>query len=436
MGGMAKVVNGKGPLQLLLEAAKATAIKAGDPCTLEELTVMSSSSDPFRLDTPKNHQIGAWLADSLARLGVTGTRHLRGMHYILIGQPKPDGSKYANTPKDWEWLGTVLKAARWLGYLDFDQVIDNRNSPPLLRLAGEPDPGEPTLDTGLKAEFTDNIHPRVGLSHFAGVQPYRLAMVGEKASLEEVLLPIAWDFDTDLMLPTGDLSDTLVYQLAAAAYADDRPLRVFYFSDCDPSGWNMPSVLGHKLRALTALKFPGLDFEVHRVALTPDQVRAHDLPENPLKETERRGEKWSLRMRVEQTEIDALAALRPRVLDQLARDALAPYFDARMADRTQAVQRQWEADAQQVVDDAETAEQAQARADAEVRLAELADEIADLDDSLRVDLADFDLPELPEPPEAELTGDQPRALTDSGLHFYGHVTRLRADRDYDTDPPY
>ena len=58
--------------------------------------------------------------------------------------------------------------------------------------------------------------------------------------------------------------------------------------------------VSRKLQALKALEFGGLDIEVHRVALTPDQVREYGLPSTPLKDTERRADKWTAAMGVEQ----------------------------------------------------------------------------------------------------------------------------------------
>ena len=37
-----------------------------------------------------------------------------------------------------------------------------------------------------------------------------------------------------------------------SAARDGRPMVVFYFSDCDPSGWQMPVSLYRKLQALKA----------------------------------------------------------------------------------------------------------------------------------------------------------------------------------------
>ena len=93
-----------------------------------------------------------------------------------------------------------------------------------------------------------------------------------------MLGPIAESYRADLYLPTGDISDTHVHQMAKIGAEDGRPMRVLYFADADPSGWNMGIVIARKLHAFKVLHFPDLEFEVHRAALTPDQVREFDLP--------------------------------------------------------------------------------------------------------------------------------------------------------------
>jgi hypothetical protein len=152
--------------------------------------------------------------------------------------------------------------------------------------------------------------PKLGVDDFTGTQPYKLVIVGEKSSLDDVLGPIADEFEADLYLPTGEISDTLIHHQMAKIGADDgRPMVVLYFSDADPAGWQMPISVARKLQAMQVSLFPELDFEVHRVALTPNQVREYGLPSTPLKDTERRGDAWQAAMGVEQTEIDALASL-------------------------------------------------------------------------------------------------------------------------------
>src|SRR5262249_9800209 len=123
-------------------------------------------------------------------------------------------------------------------------------------------------------------------------QPCRIIFIGEKVSLRPILEPLTRRIDGELILPTGDISDTLLFGMAARADADGRPAVVLYFSDFDPAGWNMPIVVARKLQALRDLKHPDLDIRVYRVALTYEQCVSLNLPSTPLKEGERRADAW------------------------------------------------------------------------------------------------------------------------------------------------
>ena len=131
----------------------------------------------------------------------------------------------------------------------------------------------------------------------------------------------------DLYLPTGEISDTLVHRIARDANDDGRPLVMFTLADCDPAGRQMSVSIGRKLQALRDLLFPDLRFEVVPVALNPEQVAALGLPSTPLKETEKRADRWREAFGIEQTEIDALATLRPDVLREIVERAFDPYVD-------------------------------------------------------------------------------------------------------------
>jgi hypothetical protein len=306
----------RSPLRQALDTAIAEA--NGRKLSMKDLTVLAVQNDPFRLDTPARHRDGEWLAITARELGLGSRKiHLRGLHYMLIGRPKPDGTPYTNTEADWLWLsGDCGKASRWLGYLPFDQVVDQRNAEPITRIFEPPGDPWPYVHVGIRVEIPEylDLEPRVGLYPFRGVQPYKLVMIGEKSSLDAVLAPIAAAYEADLYLPTGEPSDTQIYQMAKIGADDGRPMVVSYFSDADPSGWQMPLSVGRKLQAFKTSLFPELDFQVQRVALTPDQVREYGLPSTPLKDTEKRADAWQAAMGVEQTEIDALASLQPDLL--------------------------------------------------------------------------------------------------------------------------
>lgn len=172
--------------------------------SLKALTVLAPQNDPFRVDTPARHRDGAWLANTLGTLGVTGPRHLRGLHYILISQPKPNGEPYTNTEADWIWLEQhAAKSARWNGYIPFDRIVDQRNDAPEIQ---EWKPAYPlhyvSVDFEVYAPDYDDLAPKAQIT-----QPYHLVLVGEKSSLRPVLGPVASRYQADLYLPTGEISE-------------------------------------------------------------------------------------------------------------------------------------------------------------------------------------------------------------------------------------
>jgi len=100
--------------------------------SLSRWTVMKEESDPFRMDTPANHRDAEWLAGRITALRVPLPIHVRGLHYALLGQTRPDGSEYVNTDKTWEWLDRVASVARTLNYVDYESISDRRSGEPVL----------------------------------------------------------------------------------------------------------------------------------------------------------------------------------------------------------------------------------------------------------------------------------------------------------------
>jgi len=219
------------------------ALKEETGLSLNELSVLAPLNDPFRLDTPANHKLGEWFAEKLKAAGYLSgddsrVIHLRGLHYILVTKKarRPDGLPYKNDEANWIWLvNRASKAARWLGYVPFERIIDERNAPPIIREAEEyfePSPsvrlyGAPAIPN----LTTRDLRPEALLGWLESPQKFRLAFFGEKVSLEAVLGPLAEEVNADLFLASGEQTITHIHTVAQHAVEDGRELIVFVFAE-------------------------------------------------------------------------------------------------------------------------------------------------------------------------------------------------------------
>jgi hypothetical protein len=136
------------------------------------------------------------------------------------------------------------------------------------------------------------------------------------------------------------------------------------------------------------------------------------------------------RLGVEQTEVDALASLRPELLDQIARQALDGFFDHTLATRIARYRSEWLDRAQELI--AATFDMdrlAEIRRDAEEQLAGMRAQIRELNDALRVDVDDDDLPRI-DLPEATDPGGNGTPLVDSRWDFTSQCQALIASKQY------
>jgi hypothetical protein len=426
--------SGNGKLGSLLRE-----IKRENKIGLGDLTVLSAQNDPFRIDTETFHVAGRWFRDQMAACGLLARAnpiHNRGIHYAIVSRGdvmKPDGSPYLNDADSWAFLERqASKAARWLGYVPFEKIIDARNGEPIIRVV---DADGPKARVRVEAEWylpdAEDLKPRVELSGFTPRQPYRLVLFGEKTSLGEVLDPLATEYGADLYLPSGEISDTWLARMARTGAEDGREMVVMVLADCDPAGYQMAVSIAHKLRALRETLYACLNFRVLTPALTVEQVKELGLPSTPLKETELRAAGWRSKHGVEQTEIDALATLAPDRLRKIVRDAVAPFYDRSLARRARAAKSEWEEAAQAAFDEQVDQQFLDSiRSRAETDLTALRERMRELETV--VDDINFDFPPIVMP-EPVLDGTPAEALVSSNMSLLDAIQILRERKRYSGD---
>ena len=169
-----------------------------------------------------------------------------------------------------------------------------------------------------------------------------------------------------------------------------------------------------------------------RAAADPEQARDLELPSSPLKSGEKRAAKWLELCGSEQTEIDAPATLQPEVLERIAREAVASFFDATLSERVRAAEADWQerADVEIATQiDEDRLDALRVRAEPALdELCEVSAELADMAAGIKDEVPES--PDLPAPDMDVVEEAQERRrdamLIESGMDFAEAVDRLHA----------
>jgi DNA topoisomerase VI subunit B len=337
---------------------------------IQALFVLSKDVDPANLDTVAGHIEAAWFRDQVNRFAAHLEQiHLRALFYMVVGagdvrRPRvhpanDEGPIVTNSHKDWRWFLKTAKYTRWLvddtggSYVPFSRISDNRNREArYIAYADTPHVGTISVTAGDDIDLPnfESLLPTLTSHPPGNRQPFRLAFVTEKFSIADELDALAQEVKADLVPMTGESSYTRIAEMAARAAADGRELIVLYFSDFDPQGFEMPIDVAYWLHLLRIKEFPNLRWRMIQAALTLEQAEKYNLPATPLKASEKRRDRWLERMGREQTEIDALMALEPGALEEIAREELIPFYDFTLDRRCQEVMEQWRKGAQAKLD--------------------------------------------------------------------------------------
>jgi hypothetical protein len=322
---------------------KAASKSLGRP--LKSLYAMSPSADPFLADMPSRAEWATWFAGLWSRLDLGLVVHVRRIHYTLVSQStpflQPNGEPYENTLDCWQALGSAGRDARYLGLLPADVVIiDRRNPDPVIYLADELESSAEITATlgGLASEAFELPAPKLYLPMLDLTpptipQPYHLEIWCEKSTVNDVLMLLGEQFGVNVITGVGHMSATACERLIDRAIASERPVRILYISDFDPSGESMPVAVARKIEFLIREGADELDIQVRSAVLTHEQCIAYRLPRTPLKDTERRAARFEARYGEGATELDALEALHPDALRQILEEEIRRYHDGTLARR-------------------------------------------------------------------------------------------------------
>lgn len=345
---------------------------------VSDLVTLAPKNDPFYAGAPAQMRDGEWFANLYNRLTATiegSAVHLRRMHYLILELPDEDRRLpvplstgnidlvyYENYERCWDYLREAAKSARYLNLVPIDAFVDNRAKEVTFSFYAlwprpddwnyeDPTPGyhlyEDEYDTPWQHELPDlplledlpgiETLPYMEVTGYDnGIQqPYHIEIWVEKSEGDDVFLPLCARYGVNFVPGVGDMSITTTYRFCERVREANRPAKLLYISDFDPSGFNMPVAVARKLEHFCRnYGFHDLDITLEPLMLTADQVTAYNLPPKPIKQTDARKDKWE-----EQyggaVELNAMFARADRISAArgIVEKALLKYFDTTLISR-------------------------------------------------------------------------------------------------------
>ena len=313
------------------------------------LIALAADNDPFYADQPSRRRGAEWFAGIWKQFRFGSGMHLRRVHYRLISHGKPiigdDGAPYENTEVCWKNLRSAARDARYLGLVPIEDFIDRRNDRAI----------EFSFDTGkdatlsvsepstLFSRFSSELSvwlPRAAEFEFSLAainQRYQVELWCEKSTVNDVLIPLAREYQLNVVAAKGEISLTHCHQLVERAKARGRPVRILYVSDFDPAGLSMPVACARKIEFIIRRGHLDFDVQVRPIALNHEQCVEYHLPRTPLKESERRTAAFEAKFGEGATELDALEALRPGELHRILEEEILRYRDTGLDGRIEEI---------------------------------------------------------------------------------------------------
>jgi len=233
---------------------------------------------------------------------------IRQLHYRLVA------IGMTNDTNHYKRVVGAMTSARWNNTVTMESFIDRERS-----MYGETEDDEKYLDDEIE-HAKDQVKAWMEsyrLNKWSNQDNYVEVWI-EKKALQGVFERPCLFADVGLAPCKGYPSITFLNE-ASKRFQDaidngKHPI-ILYFGDHDPSGDNIPFSLQENLRKM------GVDVEVKRIALNPDQIEEMNLPGAPPKQTDTRTLQWNGKSAVE------CDAVEPKRLRQMCEDAIAEHFD-------------------------------------------------------------------------------------------------------------
>jgi len=234
---------------------------------------------------------------------------LRQLYYQLVTM-----NVIPNEEKSYTNLSTVVSNARLAGIMDWDAIEDRVRRP---RTQGEFRDLKELIEAAINA---------YRLPRWKG-QDHYVELWVEKDALAGVLEPIARKFHVTMMVNRGYSSQSAMYESSKRFNEHDgaQLSTLFYLGDHDPSGEDMVRDIQDRLDM-----FCNYHVEVHKLALTMDQIEEYNPPPNPAKIKDPRAMAYIREHGNSSWEVDALP---PEVLTEIIEHAFSSVLDTALMNK-------------------------------------------------------------------------------------------------------
>lgn len=371
--------------------------------SVKEVLFLSPSNDPMNVGTDADHAKGEWFGEQWERaVGGRERRaiHTRGVHYAVVMReeevpPPTDGpgwATYGNTEQCYAYLKDASIAARLLGYVPIDGILDERNETTIHTAYGRhrtrpglPEEGLPAgvalpalpsadedaviafddLDEDavvdhLASALADAIRPTIAIDE-QRCSPYHLELWSEKTLPDEVTALFEHLGGDVVVEGAGELSYTIAHDLVRRVEAVGKPAVVLYLSDFDPKGTEMAPSMAGKLAYFRERGTLTQRVAIEQAAITPAQIEAHGLPRAPIaRDADADGgarsyttlvDEWERRHGYGAVELNVLET-RLDLFERILRDAVEPLEDPDLAAKKRRAVERWERRLQNAVAEA------------------------------------------------------------------------------------
>ena len=223
---------------------------------------------------------------------------LRQLYYQCVAR-----DLIPNTQKSYKRLGVIVNNARLTGLLSWDAIEDRTRNITNWRFADSP-------EEEIKAAMRSYNHDKWKN------QPSYVEVWVEKEALAGVVQRICQRVQVPFLSCRGYVSQSEMfeagYRRLARRVEGGQDVVVLHLGDHDPSGIDMTRDIEDRIRLFACEAEPNID--INRIALNMVQIKEHDPPPNPAKETDSRYRTYIDQFGSSSWELDALP---PNVLSGL-----------------------------------------------------------------------------------------------------------------------